>query len=95
MDLSQLETLQTALENYLAARRQQQAAVRIAELEEERRQASLSLDEARAELRANQELARQLMDNLKLTANGQGSGPDQAEPNPPEPAAGWTVGDEF
>ena len=73
ISLEQLETLQTALAEYVAARRQYEAAGKIEALERERRQVMLELDEARAGLAAQKELAGRLMSALKLTtANGHG-----------------------
>lgn len=80
--LDKLETLYSALGDYLTLRRRQTAAGQIQTLEQERRQVSLELDEARAQLAAQQELAGRLMAALKIGVNG------TARPGDPTPLNG-------
>jgi len=70
VSLENLESLATALTDYLALRRQQAAQSQVVALEQEQRQISLELDEARAEAAAQRELSARLMTALRIGNTG-------------------------
>lgn len=88
MPLEQLEALHADMGEYLAVRRQHEAAGRVQELEAERRQMALELDEARAQLAAQTEMAGRLMASLKLSVitNGHNGAKTAVEMPETEPA---------
>ena len=74
VSLEKLESLATALADYLALRRQQTAQSQVVALEQEQRHLTLELDEARAEVTAQRELSARLMVALKIGADGAAKG---------------------